>query len=126
MYDTWSKFGVHYIGIFACYIKRVNQLVNGVRNRLDKPVISLLSIDPMLDTKDENVDNDNERKIASKFNAKIHAKHFRSVLSEFYDIDLEKWAVCAIVDNCATNRKVARLLNLAHVGCVNHLFNLDV
>ena len=69
MYDAWSKCGVHYIGIFACYIKRVNQLVNGVRNRLDKQVISLLSIAPMLDAKDKNIDNDNEREITSKFNA---------------------------------------------------------
>lgn len=69
MYDAWSKCGVHYIGIFACYIKGGNQLVNGVRNRLDKQVISLLSIAPMLDAKDKNIDNDNEREITSKFNA---------------------------------------------------------
>ena len=56
----------------------------------------------------------------------IHAKHFRSVPSELYDIYLEKWVVCTTADNCATNRKVARLLNLAQVGCVNYLLNLDV
>ena len=39
---------------------------------------------------------------------------------------MEKWVVCTTADNCATNRKVARLSNLARVGCVNYLLNLDV
>ena len=39
---------------------------------------------------------------------------------------MESWAKLSIADNTSTNHKIARLLNLCHVGCLNHLLNLDI
>ena len=39
---------------------------------------------------------------------------------------LSDWAKAAIADNTTTNRKACRLLDIPHVGCNNHKFNLDI
>ena len=126
MYDAWSKCGVHYIGLFACYNRHMKIVQNGVSLIETIPEITLTSVAPMLSAKDEETEDEIEQEIACQFNAELHAEHFRSIFEEFYGIDIEKWAVCCIADNTTTNQKTAKLLKIPHVGCENHLLNLDV
>ena len=116
---------VHYIALIACYICCVKKMVIGSITFEDISEVILLSVAPMLHAKDEAVDDKNNKKIASEFSAEIHANHFCSMFSEFYDLNLEEWALCCIADNTLTNNKTARLLKITHVGCLNHLQNID-
>ena len=34
--------------------------------------------------------------------------------------------MCGIVDNTSTHQKIARLIKLHHIGCLNHLLDLDI
>ena len=66
----------------------------------------------MLSIMDDGVEIEVEWKFACAFNAEIHAEHFRTVLLEMFDIDVEKWTIRCIADNTSTNQKIARLLGL--------------
>ena len=126
MYDGWSKAGVHYIGIFGCYCRETYEVMGGVKTRKSSPEISLLFCSPIYDVIEitENMEVQAER--ASSFNADLHSKHFRHVFEQDYNIDLDSWVECAIADNTSTNKKIARLLQIPHVPCANHLLNLDM
>ena len=126
VYDAWSMGGIHYIGLYACYVKKILEYKNGEILEKDKTVINLISCAPMLNAMDEDADDEEEQKIACKFNAEIHAEHLHTVLTDIFNIDVEKWTMCCIADNTSTNHKIARLLKLPHLGCLNHLLNLDV
>ena len=47
------------------------------------------------------------------FAANVHVHHMREVFSIF-GIDIDKWAVCQIADNCPRNKKIASIT-------INHL-----
>ena len=76
MYDTWTKCGIYYIGLFACYINEVRQVVDGVKTMVEQPVVTLLSVTPMLNAKDKCVEVQVESEIASRFDAELHVKLF--------------------------------------------------
>ncbi|GFH44601.1 hypothetical protein CTEN210_01075 [Chaetoceros tenuissimus] len=122
MYDEWTKNGYHYVGLYAVYMRLVKAVVEGKEIQELVPEIVLLSVAPM----HNYVDEDDDDVIAADFNAELHAKHFRAVLDQFYDINIDDWCMCVIADNTSTNRKTARLLGLPHIGCLNHLLNLDI
>ncbi len=134
MHDGWTMSGVHYIGLFACYIIKRKFRDNGTSNSEDVPVVTLLSCAPMgkIDATDEEdtdtapigIDSHEER--SSKFTAEVHAAHFKQIFFECYGISLTDWAKAAVADNTTTNRKTCRILGLPHVGCNNHKLNLDM
>ena len=80
----------------------------------------------MLDAMDEDVDDEDDAKVARNFNAELYTKHFESIFEDLYDLNIKTWAKASTADNCATNSKLARLLGLPHVPCSNHLLNPDV
>ena len=92
----------------------------------DKAEIKLLSVAPILDAMDEDVDDEDDAKVARNFNAELYTKHFESIFEDLYDLNIKTWAKASTADNCATNSKLARLLGLPHVPCSNHLLNPDV
>lgn len=62
---------------------------------------------------------------AVQFDTETHIQQLEEV-SNIYNIDMHEWALCSIVDNCRLNKKIARLLGISHVGCLNHKLNLGV
>ena len=78
MYDAWSCAGVHYIGPFACCMKKVQIVDKGRVEYKEELGITLLSCAPMTTlVEDEDV-------ISSNFNAEIHVNHFSSIFRDFY------------------------------------------
>ena len=132
MHDGWTLSGVHYIGLFACYMRNIKSYVEGRKQLTAVPTVTLLSCSPMAkiddtDTEDTEVaTTDTANQMSSQFNAQTHVEHFCEIFTEYYDIALSDWAKAAIADNTTTNRKACRLLGIPHVGCNNHKFNLDI
>lgn len=128
MYDAWTSADIHYIGLFACYIRHLSLYENGSKNILQEPVIQLLSCAPMENRYDEGNEflNEKDVQLASSFNAEKYAEHIMDIFQSLYDIDVKVWAVCAIADNTSTNHKLSRILGLKHIPCNNHLLHLDV
>ena len=126
LYDAWTECSLHFVAIFACYIRKIKGMKDGVPITTEKSEIKLLSVAPMMDVMNNDAKDEDERKIACEFNAELYTEHFVKIFTEFYKLDVRKWAKACIADNCATNLKIARLLGLPHVPCGNHLLNLDI
>ena len=47
MYDAWSNAGVHYVGLFAYYMKKVQIINKGKEDSQEEPGITSLSCAPM-------------------------------------------------------------------------------
>ena len=47
-------------------------------------------------------------------------------MKDIYEIDLITWGRAYIAGNTDTNLKTAWLLNIPHVRCCNHKFNLNI
>jgi hypothetical protein len=112
MHDARTRAGIHYVALFACYVKEK-------RTSHPEPCCTLLSVAPMPtdgDTASETV----------TFNADAHSNYFRTTLSDFYNIDITKWCKAIMADNTKTNIKITKDLGIPHVGCYNHKLNLDV
>jgi hypothetical protein len=86
MHDAWTKISVHYMGIFACYMRKIKVVNNGSLLENAKPECTLLSVAPMIniasDTRDGNIDKE-----AAKFNAETMKDHFTSILEDYYDVN---------------------------------------
>ena len=119
MHDGWSRSSVHYVGLYACH----NKLANG----LPKPKKALLAVAPMpkaTNEEDDGTSNDSE---TTRFNAEAHVNFVRTTFAEFCpSVDPDKWITCQIADNTSTNKRMARMMKIEHVGCKSHLLNLDV
>lgn len=121
MHDGWTKGGVHYIGIFSCY------LVRDDIGRLT-PQITLLAVSPMGKVRDENEVTDPEltkEQETVKFDADAHRNFFGETM-KWYKVNAKKWIRASIADNTTTNLKIARDMGIPHVGCNSHKLNLDV
>jgi len=62
LYDGWTNSGVHYLGIFACYMKDSKSIENGIS--INRPVLCmpLLSMSPMQNPQDEEDEEGVEKK----------------------------------------------------------------
>ena len=109
LHDSWTCAGVHYIGLFACYI-------------LSEDISPMARTESGDDSKDGKGVFD---EMAVNFNAETHAEHIGNIF-RYYGLDVEEWTVCQMVDNCSVNLKVSDLLGIPHVTCKNHLLNLEV
>ena len=141
LHDGWSKFGIHYVGLFASYCRKMSIIENGVQSTKYFPETVLLSVAPLVNvpaeddeegTKDDDhtdEDNDLSEEInldpqeTIRFTAEAHVSHFREIFLIF-GIDLEAWVVCQVADSAPVNTKVADLLKIPQINCCNHLLNL--
>lgn len=133
-YDAWEKFFKHYLAVIATYV-----LKDGTIREV------LLSLSPVLgglslsDFREQNPDaqdgeyvvvDDNDGDVENKresvvFTAEAYAPHIKAVV-ESYDVIFAVWVLCQLADNTNLNPKIARLLEIFHVGCKNHAVDLDV
>eukprot|EP00171_Calliarthron_tuberculosum_P002904 IDg2904t1 len=97
LHDGWTDSGVHYIGLFAVYVRKIRFGSNNCQCTDD----------------------------ATRFDAETHATHIREVFNIFR-VDFDSWTVCQVADNCVVNERISDLLNIPHVGCASHLLNLEV
>jgi hypothetical protein len=87
-----------------------------------EPHIVLLACSPMNHTEDDN----SEITDTVTFNAEQHIEFFQESLL-FYGLTFsDRFITNQIADNTSVNKKIARILELPHVSCTNHKFNLEV
>jgi hypothetical protein len=122
MHDAWTKMDVHYIGIFACYMREVKSKENGKDVIRKEPTSSLISVAPMASISRDGTVSDDD---ASRFNAQTMKEHINSILP-YYEVDEGTWNKAVIADNAQVNIKLCDLLGKPHIGCRNHLLALDV
>ena len=110
MHDGWSKFGTHYVALFAQYNRTVIQNTGKIRKTVLMPASALLAMRPMAGLsekeekdRDDNMENDSsddneEEEVnqeATTFTAEVHAKFFRDVMKS-YNVELKGWALCQV------------------------------
>jgi len=121
LHDGWSHNSVHYVGLFASFIKKIDST----------PRLVLLSVSPLANRTDEDEsasDSSSEADIEEQvveFNAENHVRHFREMF-DFYNISINDWVICQTCDNAPVNKKIAKLLQIPHVTCKSHALNLEV
>ena len=108
MHDGWSKFGTHYVGIFAQYNNAVSCYIGKIKSTRLQPTNVLLAMRPMcgvpeegvksdVDVLDSSDDEDEEDKTeyATTFTAEVHANFFKKTMEE-YEQELHEWALCQV------------------------------
>ena len=130
MHDAWTCAGIHYVALFASYIRTITVVEKGKVIEREETAIVLLSCAPIETAREvdefEADEEDNLVEIAAQFNAEKYAEHFERIFRKYYKIDLREWAVAATSDNAAVNLKLTKILGLQQIPCGNHLLNLDV
>jgi hypothetical protein len=131
MHDGWSCNGVHYVGLIACFNNPLTSKHYGYKGSDSNVELCLLSCSPMQNSdSDDDSDDDDDideslHDYATNFTAETHIKYFEDMFL-YYGCNLRDWAICQIADNCSVNKKIAVDLGIPHVGCKNHLLNLEV
>ena len=105
MHDGWSKFGTHYVGIYAQYNKEVTCNIGKMKSSRLMPTNVLLAMRPMFgvteggvksdvdSSDDENTasqDQDKKEEYAATFTADVHVKFFREVM-RFLKVNHDYW-----------------------------------
>jgi hypothetical protein len=126
MHDGWTLSGVHYVGLFASYNRKIKVFKNGKGSIEHETTISLIACAPMAAISETNDSDDEEpTNDAANFNAKVHAQYFIKMF-QYYNLNVKQWAKCSTADNTTTNVKTAKELGIPHVGCNSHKLNLDM
>lgn len=127
LHDGWTCGGIHYIGLFASYINNTDTAGMSGMVPSESVQLSLLSCSPMAQARENSEGEESEELLgeAVEFTARTHVAHMKEMF-RYYDLDITKWAVCQVADNCSVNKKIATLLNIPHVACKSHLLNLEV
>ena len=123
MYDGWSSNGVHFIGIFALYMRKIQSYGQKKTVGQKELCLNLISFSPMSKVNaGKSSDNDEE---AETFNAVTHTNQMKEIFL-YYGVHLSKWVVCQVADSATINRRIAKDLGMPHIGCLNHKLNNEV
>lgn len=124
IHDGWTSNSTHYLGVFVSYMKKVAVLQDGEEHFKEELTMPLISLSPM--SKVEMADDcEQENTEATRFDAETHVHQLEDIF-RFYNCDVHDWTLCTIGDNCAVNKRISRLLQVPHVGCMSHKLNLEV
>jgi hypothetical protein len=131
MHHGWTRNGTHFIAFFASYCHEITHTEKGVVKKMEKPELTLLACSPMAQVQDdtdlEDAAEDIETETISestKCNAETHVEFFKDSL-RWYTLCL-KWIKCILANNTSTNQKITKMIGVPHIGCHNHLLNLEV
>lgn len=86
MHDVWTCAGLHYVALFACYVRTVRVVEDGNEKQKEQPAIHLLSRAPIEAAKDlSEFEEKEEEEIAAQFNVQCRTLcgSFRSYLQAF-------------------------------------------
>lgn len=101
---------------------KVQVLNNGVVREIEEHALPLISVSPMSNVHDKDVnDYDN----STSFDAVTPLCHIEDIF-EFFGVRIHDWDVGSIANNCSVNNHWARLLDVPHVGCISHKLHLHV
>lgn len=125
MYDGWTQFGTHFIGIFALYNRSVTFLEKGKKTEKLEVASPLISVSPMNSYNTDDDGNIIAGQDATRFCAETHMRHFEDIF-HIFGVSVHDWVSCQIADNCNLNLKIADIMEIAHVGCASHKLNLEV
>lgn len=68
----------------------------------------------------EDVNKDKEKgNEATTFDAETHISHMKDVFS-YYGVNVTPWVVCQVADSASVNVRIARILQVPHVACLNN------
>jgi hypothetical protein len=122
LYDGWDGGSKHYVGLFLLFTCQVMEKQLSEQILVGEPHIVLLACSPINHTEDD----DGKATDAVTFNAEQNIEFFQELLL-FYGLTFsDRFITNQIADNTSVNKKIARILELPHVGCTNHKFNLEV
>jgi len=122
LHDGWTKCRIHCIGLMASFTKEHFEIVNCQKVKRTRTQIVLLAVSPMHGPPSEEGDAPEE---TIEFSAKRHKEFIHSTFC-YFDVVSQEWILCQGTDNTSVNRKLARLLKVPQVGCLNHRLALDV
>ena len=125
MHDSWTYNRTHYLGIIAVYMKKVSFLMNGIIQSKEELSMPLLSVSPIQHIDNEDDENSGNQSETTEFNSTAHIRQFETVFNFFHQ-NIHEWAVCQISDNCSLNLCIANIMEIPHVGCLNHKLHLDI
>ena len=91
LHDGWTKYGIHFVCLYACYMKKVIMSSLKSETKSEQPQLVLLACSPMYQIEDEDEANNEdeeedqeegqEGKIeAVKFTATVHANFIKKNL----------------------------------------------
>ena len=118
VHDEWTKSGMHYVGLFVTYIRKVKTYVKGHVELKEIPVIVLLACSSLGDYKEE--DNKERNEEAINFNTKAYYEFFLSTL-EYYDVDFMEQVKYQTTDRAAVNIYIGHILGKRTISCTPHL-----
>ena len=133
VYDAWTRYGVHFLGIYASFMQKCSGTDNIHQCRLLalSPMSSLTSCtkenimedasgdESMEDTNDDNHFDEE----AIKFDAEHHKNHITNTF-EYYEKQID-FVLCQLADSASVCIKVANLLGIPHDSCKNHNLSLQ-
>lgn len=126
-HDGWSRFGHHYLGMMAYYIK-TTQGTSSV-SPMEEIKCDLLSVSVVSRLKPEKENEEDPDEIPSDEAVRATASnlktHVQFVLETFYEFDMD-WLVCLIADNTSVNHSLAELMGVPMISCALHKLNLEV
>ena len=131
MHDGWSKFGVHYLGVMAVYVKTTRIKKSTQSYEIDEVKVVLLSVAPMLRhtaVMADHVDHDDDNpadQVAVTLCATTMNVHVQSTLRKFYRTSWS-WVKCLNTDRASVNLAAANKGNKPVVGCKSHAWDHDV
>eukprot|EP00171_Calliarthron_tuberculosum_P000936 IDg936t1 len=103
-------------------MRGVRLVKNGVQVYEEEHCMPLLSVSSLSkEVSDDDVSEDE----AEQFDAKAHLRHLVETFNLFKQ-NVYQWVLCSIADNCAVNKRLAKLLHVPHVGCMSHKLNSEV
>ena len=131
MYDGWTKFSQNYIGLLTTFNKNVyrGRLVHWRKYRY--PPLSWLLVHCWWQEKLTR-----RMMVIPKMVVPTRIKRWQLLVFKPRNIFLwailclwyqfKNWAVSETSDNCLVNYKVAKLLEIPHIPCHNHLVNSEI
>lgn len=134
MYDAWTRFNSHYIGVLVTY---VDPDTGDVKSRLVgcTPLTSGQHVNPgeklpddvrvaEIQVPGENGEDGGQTE-SFVFTAEAYAEHIKNVFQEL-GIDFDDWVVCQVTDNATVMRRAAKILKIYIVGCKSHGLHLAI
>ena len=124
----------HFLGRTPYYKATRDVVEDGIANTVSGPVVSLLSVAPIHTPVRETVDcngflpiaEEAEVKESTTFTAQAQYAHICDILWNYYDIDPAVFLTNQTVGSASVNLLLAKLLNIPHINCENHLLNNEL
>ncbi len=96
-----------------------------------KPKLFLLSVAPFHEVKNDKDTDDADQQVAlsdeaTTFTAEAHANQIKSVMEDFHNTKISSWVTNQTADHCSVSINLAKILNIPHEKCHNHLLYNEI